>query len=472
MQRRLFWKFFLAYILIGIASFILIATLGSRMVEQALINSSSRRLYLEADEIASSQGAIFISDAGSLEDIHENLVALSLYQNSRIWLISPEGEILLDTSSDLNTDSPPVLQDFDPVALGSGYYTIGHFFNYFDQEVMSVMVPITSNLNIRGYVAIHMDMADIYEDRELLLSRFYLLYFILFLIFFLVLVLVLFFIYRPLKKITRGAQEYASGNLDYNISYHSSDEMGYLAKTLNYMSDELKRTDEYQRKFVANVSHDFRSPLTSIKGYVEAILDGTIPPEMQEKYLKIVLFETDRLNKLTRSMLALNRMDNKGFYLDIKDFDINTVIKNTAASFEGTCTAKRISIELLLSAEKLYVSADMMKIQQVLYNLIDNAIKFSPNNSTIRVETTERHEKVFVSVKDSGIGIPRASLSKIWERFYKIDASRGKDRKGTGLGLSIVKEIISAHKQNINVISTEGIGTEFVFSLDRAKQEN
>ena len=117
MQRRLFWKFFLAYILIGIASFILIATLGSRMVEQALINSSSRRLYLEADEIASSQGAIFISDAGSLEDIHENLVALSLYQNSRIWLISPEGEILLDTSSDLNTDSPPVLQDFDPAAV-------------------------------------------------------------------------------------------------------------------------------------------------------------------------------------------------------------------------------------------------------------------------------------------------------------------------------------------------------------------
>ena len=231
--------------------------------------------------------------------------------------------------------------------------------------------------------------------------------------------LVLFFIYRPLKKIIRGAQEYASGNLDYNIPWHSGDEMGYLAQTLNYMSDELKRTDEYQRKFVANVSHDFRSPLTSIKGYVEAILDGTIPPEMQEKYLNIVLFEADRLNKLTRSMLALNRMDNKGFYLDIRDFDINTVIKNTAASFEGTCTAKRISIELLLSAEKLYVSADKMKIQQVLYNLIDNAIKFSPNHSTIRVETTERHDKVFVSVKDNGIGIPRASLSKIWRDFTR-----------------------------------------------------
>ena len=470
MQRRLFWKFFLAYILIGIASFILIATLGSRMVEQTLIETSSRRLYLEADRIASSQGSTFISDEGTLEGIEENLSALAQYQNSQIMLISPEGEILVDTGREADADAPSSLKAFDPLALGSGYYTIGRFFDYYDHEVLSIMVPITSNLDIRGYVAIHMDMSDIYADREALLSRFYLLFLILFLIFFLVLVMVLLFIYRPLKKIIRGAQEYASGNLDYNIPCSSNDEIGYLAQTLNYMSDELKRTDEYQRKFVANVSHDFRSPLTSIKGYVEAILDGTIPPEMQEKYLNIVLFETDRLNKLTRSMLALNRMDNKGFYLDIKDFDINTVIKNTAASFEGTCTAKRISIELLLSAEKLYVSADMLKIQQVLYNLIDNAIKFSPNHSTIRVETTERHEKVFVSVKDSGIGLPRESLSKIWERFYKIDASRGKDRKGTGLGLAIVKEIISAHKQNINVISTEGIGTEFVFSLDRAKQ--
>lgn len=169
-------------------------------------------------------------------------------------------------------------------------------------------------------------------------------------------------------------------------------------------------------------------------------------------------------------MLDLNRMDNTGFYLDITAFDINAIIKKTAATFEGTCTAKHISIELLLTAEPLYVSADMGKIQQVLYNLFDNAIKFSPNHSTVRAETTERHGKVFVSVKDNGIGIPRESLSKIWERFYKIDASRGKDRKGTGLGLAIVKEIVNAHKQNINVISTEGTGTEFVFSLDRAKQ--
>ena len=143
-----------------------------------------------------------------------------------------------------------------------------------------------------------------------------------------------------------------------------------------------------------------------------------------------------------------------------------------AASFEGTCQQKHISIELVLTGDQLYVNADMGKIQQVLYNLLDNAIKFSHNDSSIRIETTEKNTKVFVSVKDSGIGIPRDSLKLIWDRFYKTDLSRGKDKKGTGLGLSITKEIIQAHSENINVISTEGEGTEFIFSLPLSEEDD
>lgn len=154
--------------------------------------------------------------------------------------------------------------------------------------------------------------------------------------------------------------------------------------------------------------------------------------------------------------------------LEITNFDINAVIKNTAASFEGRCTERKISIELLFESWHQPVKADIGKIQQVLYNLIDNAIKFSNDNSSIEVETTVRHEKVFVSVKDHGVGIPKESQKKIWERFYKTDSSRGKDKRGTGLGLAIVKEIIQAHNEHINVISTEGVGTEFTFSLPKA----
>lgn len=155
--------------------------------------------------------------------------------------------------------------------------------------------------------------------------------------------------------------------------------------------------------------------------------------------------------------------------MHIQRFDINDTIKNTAATFEGICTSHQIRLELLLSGHELYVRADMEQIQQVLYNLLDNAIKFSNDNSSVQIETTVKSGKVFVSVKDHGTGIPKESLGKIWDRFYKIDASRGKDRKGTGLGLSIVKEIINAHNQNIDVISTEGVGTEFIFTLEKTK---
>ena len=188
---------------------------------------------------------------------------------------------------------------------------------------------------------------------------------------------------------------------------------------------------------------------------------------MYEKYLSRVISETERLHKLTESMLTLNSLDAKG-YLSRTTFDINRVIKDTAASFEGTCNAKGIRFDLTFSDTVQTVFADMGKIQQVMYNLIDNAIKFSHPDSTIYIQVSDRYEKIFISVKDTGIGIPKDSIKKIWERFYKTDLSRGKDKKGTGLGLSIVKEIIQAHGENIDVISTEGVGTEFIFSLPKS----
>ena len=199
------------------------------------------------------------------------------------------------------------------------------------------------------------------------------------------------------------------------------------------------------------------------------MLDGTIPPELQNKYLNIILFETERLTKLTQGILDLNRFgQHRGMMLDLTDFDINRMIKTTILTFEGTCSAKGLSFDLVLTGQKLYVHGDMSKIQQVLYNLIDNATKFSHNDASIKIETSIKNEKVLISVKDSGIGIPAESIKKIWDRFYKTDLSRGKDKRGTGLGLAIVKEIIQAHNENINVISTEGVGTEFIFSLSKA----
>ena len=149
-------------------------------------------------------------------------------------------------------------------------------------------------------------------------------------------------------------------------------------------------------------------------------------------------------------------------------FDINRVIRDTCATFEGRCRERGLTFDLMFSDPEIAVLADRPKIQQVLYNLVDNAVKFSPDHASIRIEAFVRSDKVFVSVKDSGTGIAKENVSKIWTRFYKADESRGKDKKGTGLGLAIVREIITAHGENIDVISTKGVGSEFIFSLEKA----
>lgn len=281
----------------------------------------------------------------------------------------------------------------------------------------------------------------------------------------LILFVTVFFICRPLKRIVRGAAAYADGNYKTQISLHAGDEIGFIADVMDGMAFELDSLEEDQRKFISNISHDFRSPLTSIKGYAEAIADGTIPVDSQEKYLNIIISETERLEKLTQSLLDLNKFSAKGAFLNLAAFDINEVIRHTVLTFEGRVSEKNIFFSLRLTDYPLFVKADSAKIEQVLHNLIDNAVKFSNDNSGITIETTAKNGKAFISVKDAGIGIPRDSLNKIWERFYKTDLSRGKDKRGTGLGLSIVREIVHAHHENINVISTEGVGTEFIFSL-------
>ena len=167
-------------------------------------------------------------------------------------------------------------------------------------------------------------------------------------------------------------------------------------------------------------------------------------------------------------MLTLNTLDSKGF-LNRTNFDINRMVKEVCSANEGICQEKNINFELTFADETEMVFADYGKIQQVLYNLIDNAIKFSDPDSTIYIRTAPRQKKVFVSVKDTGCGIPKESLKKIWDRFYKTDTSRGRDKKGTGLGLAIVREIIQAHGENIDVVSTETVGSEFTFSLPPAK---
>lgn len=469
MKKSLYRKLLILYFLLGITGFVLITAGGSYIIEKKLEKSVSEKLYEDAHLLASDDIIKNQISSSSLDSVRETLTMIADYQDTLIWILNNNGKIVMSTRKDISPDAPIDLNAFDPALWGGNYYQVGDFYGYFSQECLSVIAPITENMTTKGYVCIHYFMSDLYQERSRVLAVIQLLFAGFFLLSGLMVLFYRYYVHRPLGHIMKGAGEYAGGNLSYRIPLKSEDEIGYLSNTLNYMADKLNKNGEYQRRFISNVSHDFRSPLTSIKGYVEAMLDGTIPPEMQEKYLKIIAYEAGRLEKLTNSLLTLNDLDIKKRMMHMKRFDINEVIKTTAATFEGICTERKILLELVLSGKELYTKADMEQIQQVLYNLLDNAIKFSYDGSSIILETTEKNDKIFVSVKDRGEGIPKSSLSKIWDRFYKSDASRGKDRKGTGLGLSIVQEIIHAHGQNINVISTEGVGTEFIFTLDKVR---
>lgn len=472
MRKTLYLKFLLAYLIFGFFGFIVVASFGSSMTLEHMKREKADTLYKEATLIANTYASDLYNNEASLETVKTQLDSLSVYLDSTIWIINPSGRMIMDTATPVDLEHPRIIEGFNATETAGSYYTIGTFYDSFGGEMLSVYAPITSNFKVRGYVVIHTAMASLRSTSESLLSISYIILVILFLLSLIILIFFTEMVYLPLRKITEATEQYAAGNLHYEFQVDSEDEIGYLAASLSYMASEIARGEDNQKKFIANVSHDFRSPLTSIKGYLEAMLDGTIPPELHEKYLNIVLNETERLTKLTNSLLTLNNLNTKGMVLEKSDFDVNSIIRNTAASFEGTCQQKHIAIELVLTGEQLPVHADMGKIQQVLYNLMDNAIKFSHSDSVIKIETTEKRNKVFVSVKDSGIGIPKDSLKLIWDRFYKTDLSRGKDKKGTGLGLSITREIIQAHNENINVISTEGVGTEFIFSLPLSEDED
>lgn len=469
---KLLQKIILGYIIFGILAFITVAVFTSHQNETYLREHTAASLKKEAGLIASDYGSGNYTSQFQLNNLQERLTSISDYLEGDIYVIDQQGEIITSSIERSGIKAPQQINGFDILDFSDGYYTITDLYGRYSEPVLCIYTPVTKNYLVNSYILICKPVSQISGIQSELLNIDYLTLLIVYAISFLVLVLYILFIHCPLKKLKEAAMHYNNGDYAYPLSISGSGELGYIAASFNYMTHELGTLEEDQRKFVSNISHDFRSPLTSIKGYAQAISDGTIPPEFQKKYLDVIIFETERLEKLTQNLLELNKYGSNGFLLDITVFDLNRCIKMAVQTFEQISREKQIYFNLILTGSELYTEADESKIHQVLQNLIDNAIKFSRPDSSIEIETTVKKDKIFVSVKDHGIGIPKDSIGKIWERFYKTDVSRGKDKKGTGLGLSIVKEIINAHHENINVISTLDVGTEFIFTLPLVRKKS
>lgn len=274
----------------------------------------------------------------------------------------------------------------------------------------------------------------------------------------------------PLVAMNQAAKVIANGDFEQRVEISSNDELGELAESFNHMAESLQAHEKVQKDFIANISHDLRSPLTSMQGFLTAMLDGTIPPERQEKYLRIVLEETTRLSRMTQGIVELSRAQSSSILLEETNFDINELIRDNIELLEPQLTEKRAIIRAIYAAEETIVRGDADKISRVLQNLLSNAAKFSPEGGVIEVETTLLDKKkVLISVKDEGPGISKEDQKYVFDRFFKSDATRNKDKVGSGIGLAIAKEFMIAHGETITVRSEEGKGATFAFSLKLAQ---
>ena len=255
------------------------------------------------------------------------------------------------------------------------------------------------------------------------------------------------------------------------ILWTSDDEIGELARSFNNMAESLSASENVRRSFVANVSHELKTPMTTIAGFIDGILDDTIPEEKQSYYLNIVSEEIKRLARLVRSMLDLTRLDSGEMKLNYQKFDLLSILVTIIITFEQEIERKNIEIRGLDSITPKMVYGDKDLIHQVVYNLIENAVKFTNENGYIEFDITEDNEQTNFVVKNSGTGINQSEISMVFDRFYKTDKSRSKDKKGLGLGLYLVRSIIRMHGGDISAKSEYGQYCEFDFYIPKKQTD-
>ncbi len=328
---------------------------------------------------------------------------------------------------------------------------------------------ISADGSRQGIIMLHYDMSAIYETlRELYLDIF-LSVAVALLIAMPIALIISRRITNPIISINNSVTAFSRGDYEIRTEVIGHDEVAELAKSFNNMADEIAGTEKQRREFVANVSHELRSPLTSLHGFIEAMQDGIIPLNEYGKYLPVLLDETDRMGKLVNDLLDISRIESGQTVLEFIEFNINELIGNTLFTFETRINEKNPDISIELGDGGNYVYADPNRIGQVLRNLIDNAIRYIPDSNG-KLKITARTDKQFViiSVANNGEPIPKEALPHIFDRFYKVERARTRGKhSGTGLGLSIAKLIIHEHGGDISVISDEN-KTEFSFSVKRA----
>ncbi|MCR3760804.1 HAMP domain-containing histidine kinase [Clostridium felsineum] len=275
-------------------------------------------------------------------------------------------------------------------------------------------------------------------------------------------------IISPLKKINDVARKIAKGEVEKRVTIESNDEIGELGESFNFMADAIEKAENNRREFISNVSHEIRSPITSIKGFIGGMLDGVIPREKEKYYLSLTYDEINRLTRLVNDLLDLSSIEAGHLKLNLSKININEMIRFTVIKFETKIKEKNLKVDVCFDNNELYVMADKDRMSQVVTNLIDNAVKYVYNDGEIKISTKEKYNKAYISIYNNGPQIPEGDFNHIWDRFYKSDKART-TKMSTGLGLPIVRSILTEHGQDINVENKKEGGVQFTFTLKTVK---
>ena len=471
-MKSSFGRNFLSASLILLLTLILLGSVFQQLTDNYLTDFTFRRLDENADTI-SRLATSFVTGDGERREFLINLDMASRLSGTDIVICNSEGRVVLCSDSPFSCQHLrlQVNQQYLDKVVQTGYDSAtGLVRGLYDDARYLVSMPITNENTDQavGIVIVSVPTATVSALLDRLANYYLCTALIVVLVFIIISAVFMGRQSRPLQEMARAANAFAHGDLDsrVRVEENASEEIQDLTVAFNNMASSLQKSEYRRQEFVANVSHELKTPMTTISGYVDGILDGTIPEAKRDHYLRIVSDETKRLARLVRSMLDISQLQSEEGIPDEKkmNFDMGECAGQVLLTFEKKINDKHLEVSVDMPEHPVYTFANPDSITQVIYNLLDNAIKFCPEGGNLGLTIREGGKKVYVSVSNDGDTIPPEELPLVFDRFHKLDKSRSQNRDGWGLGLYIVKTIVCSHGENISVTSRDG-KTEFTFTM-------
>lgn len=454
----------------GVIFFVFVSQFFKEDKYQLLDQQLAQAVILtQGDLTYGSNGVFYVSSL--LEDYYQ-VIGHSI--NADIFFVDLSGAVVLSSTIG---DPMPVGSHVSQTVMnafttGDLYAETGKLGGLYEQSHHTVGKPIVDSSH-RVVGAIFASTST--EALNLFLLEIFQMFFISVAVMMLFSFIVIFFItsnmLKPLQDMVTATHSFAKGDFSARVMVEGDDEVAILADSFNKMASDLAILEQTRRNFTANVSHELKTPMTSIGGFIDGILDGTIPQEKHNHYLRIVSTEVQRLSRLVRSMLNIARMEAGEEKVNLHMVNISDLVAQTTLMFEQKITDKNLEVNGLVT-EKRMVEADADLIHQVVYNLIDNAVKFASQDGYLACRFYEENGQTFIAIRNSGEGLSPEEINCVFDRFYKTDKSRGLDKNGVGLGLYIAKTIVTLHDGEIFIKSVVGEYTEFIFSLPTSHNKN